>query len=172
MFKKLKQISIKKITNKNLKNRDLSQINAPLKTLGFLVDENAFQDFEALYEYSAILEIKRKDVKVFSFIEFKKTAPSLRQDQISNKDFSWGGVINNLSAQEFLSEPFDVLIGYYNGRHEFLDMMVSESKAKFKIGGIKADERLFDLLIAAELYKTEVFKNETKKYLTVLNKLR
>ena len=172
MFKKLKQNSIRKITDKNLNARDLSEINAPLKTLGFLVDETVFQDFEALYDYSTLLGIQRKDVKVFSFVEFKKKAPSLRQDQISNKDFSLGGVINNLSAQEFLSIPFDVLIGYYNGSHEFLDMMVSESKAKFRIGRIGADERLFDLLIAIELDKTEAFKNETKKYLTVLNKLQ
>ena len=172
MFKKLKQISIKKITDKNLINRDLSQINARLKTLGFLVDEEVFQDFEALYEYATPLGIQRKDVKVFSFVEYKKKAPSLRQDQISDKDFSWGGVINNLNAQEFLSKPFDVLIGYYEGSHEFLDMMVSESKAKFKIGGLAADDRLFDLLIAVKIDQTDTFKNETKKYLTVLNKIR
>ena len=172
MFKKLKYFSIKKVTDKNLKSRDLSEINAHLKTLGILVDEAVIQDFEVLYEYSTFLGIPRKDVKVFSFVEFEKKAPSLRLDQISNKDFSWGGVIKNLSAQDFLRKPFDVLIGYYEGSHKFLDLMVSESKAKFKIGGIGADERLFDLLIAVKLDKTEAFKNETKKYLTVLNKLQ
>ena len=65
MFKKLKQNSIRKITDKNLNARDLSEINAPLKTLGFLVDETVFQDFEALYDYSTLLGIQRKDVKVF-----------------------------------------------------------------------------------------------------------
>ncbi len=172
MFKKLKHKFIRKVTDKNLNTRDLSQINAPLKTLGFLVDETVFQDFEALYNYSTSLGIQRKDVKIFSFVEFKKRAPSLRQDQISDKDFSWGGVVNNLNAQEFLSKPFDVLIGYYDGKHEFLDLLVSESNAKFRIGGIRADERLFDLLIAVELDNMEAFKDETKKYLTVLNKLQ
>ncbi|MFT4669916.1 MAG: hypothetical protein ACI9M9_001670 [Flavobacteriaceae bacterium] len=172
MFKKLKQNSIRKTTDKNLINRDLSQINAPLKTLGFLVDETVFQDFEALYDFSNLLGIRHKDVKIFSFLGFKKKAPSLRQDQISDKDFTWDGAIKNLSAQEFLSKSFDVLIGYYNGKNAFLDLMVSESKAKFKIGGIGADERLFDLLIAVDIDKTEAFKNETKKYLTILNKLK
>ena len=171
MFKKLKQYSIKRITDKNLNSRDLSEINAPLITLGFLVDETLFQDFETLYDYSNLLGIQRKDIKIFSFRDFKKNTPSLRQDQISDKDFTWDGTIKNISAQEFLGKSFDVLIGYYNGNHEFLDMMVSESKAKFKIGGIGADERLFDLLIAVELENMEAFKDETKKYLTVLNKL-
>ena len=171
MFKKLKHYSVRKNTDKNLNSRDLSQINAPLSTLGFLVDETLFQDFEVLYDYSNLLGIQRKDIKIFSFLEFNKNVPSLRQDQISDKDFTWDGAIRNLNAQEFLSKSFDVLIGYYNGSNKFLDMMVSESKAKFKIGGIGVDERLFDLLIAVELDNIEAFKDETKKYLTVLNKL-
>jgi len=172
MFKKLKQYSIKKSIDKNLNSRDLSEVNAPLITLGFLVDEILFQDFEALYDYSNLLGIQRKDIKIFSFLGLKKSTPSMRQDQISDKDFAWDGTIKNLSAQEFLSKSFDVLIGYYKGSNTFLDMMVSESKAKFKIGGIGADKRLFDLLINVELENVEDFKDETKKYLTVLNKLK
>jgi hypothetical protein len=172
MFKKLKQYYIKKSTDKNLNRRDLSQRNTPLKTLGFLVYETLFEDFEVLYDYSNLLGIQRKDIKFFSFLEFNKNVPSLRQDQISEKDFTWNGIIKNLNAKEFLSKSFDVLIGYYKGSNEFLDLMVSESKAKFKIGGIGADERLFDLLIAVELDNMEAFKDETKKYLTVLNKLQ
>nr|WP_175445419.1 hypothetical protein [Ulvibacter litoralis] len=149
----------------------MSYVNAPVKTIGFLIDEVSFNDFEKLYEFSKTLGIQRKDVKVFSFVPYQKKAPSLRQDQISNKDFSWGGVVKNTSAQEFLKTPFDVLVGYYNGTHEFLDLLVSESKARFKVGVVGADERLFDLLIAVELSKTESFKTELKKYLTVLNKL-
>lgn len=171
MFEKLKRKSLRKQTQKNLLKRDLSQVNGSVKTIGFLVDEVSFTDFEKLYEYSKALGVQRKDIKVFSFVPYQKKAPSLRQDQINNKDFSWGGTIKNTSATEFLKTPFDVLIGYYNGTHEFLDLLVSESKAKFKVGVVGADERLFDLLIAVDVAKTEAFKLELKKYLTVLNKL-
>ncbi len=171
MFKKLKRKSIQKKTDKNLNSRDLSQVNAAAKSIGFLVEEAVFQDFEKLYSFSEYLGFQAKDVKVFSFVEFKKKAPSLRQDQINNKDFSWDGTISNLNAKEFLDRPFDVLVGYYKGAHEFLDLMVSESKAKFKVGVVGADDRLFDLLIALDINKTEEFKTELKKYLTVLNKL-
>ncbi|MGY8886707.1 MAG: DUF6913 domain-containing protein [Flavobacteriales bacterium] len=168
----MKQYSLKRITDKNLINRDLSQINAPLKTLGFLVDESLFQDFETLYDFSNVLGVQRKDIKIFSFLGYKKNTPSLRQNQVSDKDFAWDGTVKNRSAQEFLNQPFDVLIGYYGGSNAFLDMMVSGSKAKFKIGGIVADKRLFDLTIAVALENMEAFKSETKKYLTVLNKLQ
>ncbi len=171
MFKKLKRKSIQKQTDKNLKDRDLSNVNASAKSLGFLVDETSFRDFDKLYSFSSFLGFQPKDVKVFSFIEFKKKAPSLRQDQISNKEFSWDGTISNLNAKEFLNRPFDVLVGYYSGYHEFLDLMVSKSKAKFKVGVTGADDRLFDLLITIDINETEAFKTELKKYLTVLNKL-
>ncbi len=172
MFKKLKHKSIRKKTDKNLNDRDLSQVNAPLRTLGFLVDEAGFQEFDKLHDFSSYFKLKPKDVKVFSFMEFKKKAPSLRQNQISNKDFSWEGVINNSNAREFLNIEFDVLVGYYHESHEFLDFMVSESKAKFKVGGRGADGRLFDLLIDINLFDTEDFRMELKKYLTVLNKIK
>ena len=171
MFKKLKRKSIQKQTDKNLNNRDLSEVNAPAKSLGFLVDEATFRDFDKLYSFSKFLGFQHKDVKVFSFIQFKKKAPSLRQNQISNKEFSWDGSITNLNAKEYLNRPFDVLVGYYSGSHEFLDLMVSKSRAKFKVGVAGADTRLFDLLVAIDINEIEAFKTELKKYLTVLNKL-
>jgi hypothetical protein len=171
MFKKIKEYSVNKITDKNLKNRDLSYVNAPLTTLGFLTDETVFQDFDTLYDYAALLGIARKDIRVFSFLDCKKNTPSLRQNQVSEKNFTWEGNLKSTDAREFLNKSFDVLIGYYNGSNSFLDLMVSQSKAKFKIGGMGADKRLFDLLIAVDISDIETFKNETKKYLTVLNKI-
>ncbi|RMA64907.1 DUF6913 domain-containing protein [Ulvibacter antarcticus] len=172
MFKNLKRKSIRKQIEKNLHKRDLTNVNSSLKTLGFLVNEMEFQDFENLYDFADFLGIQRKDVRVFSFVEFQKKAPSLRQNQLNNKDVSWGGVISNQNAQEFLEREFDILIGYYKGSHEFLDLLVSESHAKFKVGATGADQRLFDLIIEIDIDKTTAFKTELKKYLTVLNKLK
>tara|TARA_R110002124_G_scaffold227889_1_gene393135 strand:+ start:33290 stop:33805 length:516 start_codon:yes stop_codon:yes gene_type:complete len=171
MFKKLKQRSLQKLTDKNLKNRDLSEINAPLKTLGFLVEEAQFEDLEVLYDFSETLGLQRKDVKVFTFLEVKKKTPSLRQNQVNNKDFTWKGEIHNQNAEEFLAIPFDALIGYYKGSNEFLDLMVAKSRAKFKIGVSESDFRLYDMIIDIDLEKTDAFKNELKKYLQVLNKI-
>jgi hypothetical protein len=171
MFKKLKQRSIKKQTDKNIRQRDTSQVNEPLTRLGFLIEESEFNDLEELYEFSSLLGIQRKDVNIFSFMTFKKKLPSLRQNQINDKDFTWRGAIHNQNAQEFLAIPFDVLIGYYQGTHDFLDLMVSASNAKFKVGVANADPRLFDLIIDIQLERTDDFKSELKKYLKILKKI-
>ncbi|HAT66434.1 MAG TPA: hypothetical protein DCS66_17865 [Flavobacteriaceae bacterium] len=171
MFENLKKRALQKHTEKNIKNRDTSQINSKMKTLGFLVDEMIFQDLEKLHDFSKIFGLQPKDVKVFSFMEVKKKLPTLQQNQINNKDFNWKGEIQNQNAREFLERDFDVLVGSYNGKHRFLDLLVSESKAKFKVGFKDADPRLYDLLIAVSTNDLPTFIAELKKYITLLNKV-
>lgn len=171
MFEKLKRKYLKKQTDENLKKRDLSLRNSPLKRIGFLIDENTYTDFDKFYDFSKDLNIQRKDVKMYSFREVKKKLPTLVQNQINNKDFSWRGDINNQNANEFLDIPFDVLVGYYDNNNGFLDVMISKSKAKFKVGLSGCDERLYDLILDVKPNAFDEFKSELIKYLKILNKI-
>ncbi len=171
MLKKVKHISLKKHTEKKLTERDITQRNSPLKYLGFLIDENVFNDFEMLFDFGKELGLLQKDIKLFTFVETRRKIPSLRQNQITNKEFTWRGEIHSQNAQEFLDFPFDVLIGYFKEKHEFLSAMVAQSAAKFKIGFTGVDERLFDLLLTVDLHNPSSFKSEVKKYLKILNKI-
>ena len=171
MFDKLKRRSLRKLTERNLAERDLSKLNTPLKTIGFLVNEAVLQDVDVLYEIAKELPIIPKDIKVFSFIEVKKKLPSLRQNQVQCKDFNWKGIMNNQNASEFLAKEFDVLVGYYEGSNEFLDALIAQSQAKFKIGFAGADERLFDLLLGVPPSNMKLFTTELKKYLAILDKI-
>lgn len=171
MFEKIKRRSLKKKIDQNLTSRDTSGINSELTTLGFLVDEALIPDLDAFDGFAMAYNLQPKDVKVFSFQEVKKKMPSLRQNQINNKDFGWNGEIHNQNAVEFLDKNFDVLVGYYQGKHEFMDLMTSRSKAAFKVGFPGGDERLFDLIMALDPKNVENFKDELKKYLLVLNKI-
>lgn len=171
MLNKIKLSSLKKSTAKSLEKRDVSQRNTKLKHLGFLINENFFDDFEMLYSLGMELGLERKDIKIFSFAETKRKIPSLRQDQITNKEFNWRGEIQSQNAKEFLNFPFDVLIGIYKKENEFLDAMVAMSGAKFKIGFEGADERLYDLLLNIDPKNTNLFKEEIKKYLKIFSKV-
>lgn len=171
MFERIKRRSLKKRIDNNLEERDISRINSEMKTLGFLVDEGMLQELETFDSFALDYKLQPKDVKVFSFQEVKKKQPSLRHNQVNNKDFTWKGEIHNQNAMEFLDREFDVLVGYYSGKQEFLDLMISRSKAAFKVGFPGGDERLFDLIIAVDPKKIEDFRVELKKYLRVLGKL-
>ncbi len=171
MLKNLQKQYLQKQIERNLKNRDYSKLNDSLVRLGFLVDEDLFNDFEKLFEIAKKIGLKRKDVKIFTFMRVKKKLPSLRQNQINNKHFTWNGKIHNQNAQEFLDSSFDVLIGYYKGKNEYMDLMMSFSKAKFKVCFNGTDERLSDLLINVDPLKINKFSQELIKYLKVLNKI-
>ncbi|WP_442870096.1 DUF6913 domain-containing protein [Altibacter sp. HG106] len=171
MFDSLKRKAIQRQTRQLLEKRDTSHINDPLKTLGFLVHEGMFNELETLQESWQFFELQPKDVKVFSFLEVKKSAPSLRSNQMTNKDVSWKGVISNVNAVEFLDRPFDVLVGYYAGTQPMLDLMMSRSKAKFKVGCKGGTPGIYDLLLDIAPEQNALFLEELKKYMIVLNKL-
>jgi len=171
MFKVIQKKRIQKKIEMYLKNRDISNLNDSVVTMGYLVDEDLFQDFEKLISVSKEMGLKDKDVKIFTFMNVKKKLPSLRQNQINNKEFSWKGIIQNQNANEFLDFPFDILVGFYKGENDYLDLMMTKSKAKFKVGFKGNDSRISDLIIDVDPLKTNDFKRELIKYLRVLNKI-
>ena len=171
MLKSLQRRYLLKKTERNLKNRDLSKLNNKVITLGFLVDEDFFNDLEKLYAISEKIGLHHKDVKIFTFMNVKKKLPSLRQNLINNKEFSWKGIIQNQNANDYLGKPLDVLVGYYKGQNCFLDLMISKSKANFKVGFKGVDDRLYDLIIDVDPLQVNKFGEELIKYLKVLNKI-
>ncbi len=172
MLKIFQKKQIQKRVSALLKARDTSKLNDKVSTIGFLIDEDFFQDFEKLFDVSKEMGLQSKDVKVFTFMMVKKKLPSLRQNQINNKDFSWKGVIRNQNAIEFLEKQFDVLVGFYNSENDFLDLMVAQSKANFKVGFKEVDSRFFDLILSVNPLNINDFKRELIKYLRVLNKIK
>jgi len=171
MLKIFQKKQLQKRTLSFLKNRDSSKLNDSVVTMGFLIDEDLFQDSEKLMEVSREIGLQDKDIAIFTFMKVKKKLPSLRQNQINNKHFSWKGIIQNQNANEFLEMPFDVLVGYYKGENDYLDLMIAKSNAKFKVGFKDVDNRLFDLILSVDPLKTNDFKRELVKYLRVLGKI-
>ena len=171
MLKRIQKIFLKRSIDKNLENRDVSKINDQLHTIGFLVDKEINIAFEKFYEISKDLELHEKDVKLFFFSEVNTKTPTLHQNKINNKHFSWNGEIQNKNANDFLEIPFDVLIGYYRTKNKYLDLMISKSNAKFKVGFKEIDNRLFDLLLDVDPLNITVIKKELVKYFRVLNKI-
>ncbi len=170
MFAKLKLKSLNKKLERNLKSRDMSQLHSQVKTVAFIVDEDDFKAFETLSEIASSLGIDKKRYQVLAFQKFKKNVV-LESYQIHNKQIKWSGAIENKEANQFLKKSFDLLIGYYNNQHPYLDFLVSESSARFKVGLKASDLRLFDLQIDVDKAEKQAIIKELKKYLHVLGKV-
>ena len=171
MFKRIQKIFIRKNITKNLKKRTMFGINDSLKTIGFLVNEEDHIDFEIFFDISNALGVQQKDTKIFSFTDIKTKTPTLIQNKIFSNHFNWRGEINNNNALDFLNINLDVLVSYYNTKNNYLNLMTSKSKAKFKVGFNGVDNRLFDLIINVDPQITLDVKSELLKYFKVLNKI-
>jgi len=171
MLNKIKKFSFEKRIKKYLLQRNNSDNNSKLVNIGFLVDEDAFPNLENLYSLSEAFGIQRNDIKIFSFKKLDTSAPALNQNAVSQKDFTFNGSIKNDIANDFLDIEFDVLVGYYKEEHLYLDLMVAQSNAIFKVGLEGTDARLFDLTLAIKPRDEDVFAIEMVKYLNALQKI-
>ena len=171
MLKIIKEKTLQKRTLKNVNKRNVSDRNSVLKTIGLLMDEKFYEDFKILDEYADFFKVKAKNISILTYKAKLLKNTVQETNQITNRDFGWKGDLHNPQAQNFLNQDFDMLIGVYAEKNSYLDWMISQSKAKFKVGFKNADEKLFDLIIQVSPSEKEIFITELKKYLIVLNKL-
>lgn len=111
-----------------------------------------------------------RNIHIYSYRKYKKANP-ITYKHFSDRDFYWSGKIKDPSLESFLDNPFDLLIGYFNKNHLYLEFASLKSKADFKIGFSSVNDKIFDLVINNDLDKSEDFINVAKKYLKILNKI-
>ena len=172
MFLKVfKDNSNQKYINKLLAARKAAVDNRKISSIGVILNIDEFKDFEAFRTYLKELEIKSNKTKIITFIKDEKDINFHWETYFSPKDFGWKGKINNVELQTFINTEFDALISFFKDDVLELNTIVAQSKANFKIGLSNTDQRLYDLIIDVKPSQFLIFKEELKKYLTVLNKL-
>lgn len=172
MFEKIKRHSLERNLKKQLEKRNLTQRNTTITTLGILVEKESFDDFDFLRALVKDIGVKEQDLNLFVFHNTKTKMPTLENNSISLRDFNWRGKIKNQDALTFLEQPFDALIAIYKAPNIYLDAMVGQSKAFFKVGLEDMEATLFDLILQVATEKKDLMKQELVKYLKILNKIR
>ena len=76
-----------------------------------------------------------------------------------------------MSLQIFVDTPFDLLICYFDTNHVFLESLVKQSQASFKIGFSNVNQSLFDLEISERIDNIDSFHAEVEKYLQILGSI-
>ena len=155
-------------TLSNLKdNRTVSQ--KEILTVGILTTESISSKIDLQSEVEAILGVKNS--KIYSFKKFNKS-DEVSFKHFSEKDINWKGEFKEPNFQSFLEHPFDLLIGYFNHNHLYLEKAVLESNASFKAGFSEVNSKLYELEISTDIENIQQFSSELKKYLQILKKLK
>lgn len=170
-IKYIKEISLKKILKSNLQNVKPSSLLTPIKTVGLLIDESYFEDKEQLISELVRLGIEENNIKTIVYKDKIKKSETFSNPTFCNKDMSWKGNFEPVFVNEFMNNPFDMLISYYDIEKAPLLLMTNHSKALFKVGLSTVDKRLNHLMINTNAENHKVFVHELFRYLKILNKI-
>ena len=171
ILKAFKEKSNQKYVNKILAKRQTAVNSNKVKTVAVLLNANEFHEFEVFRVYFKELGLNSPKHNIIAFTLDDKLEHNKWNTHYSPKDFGWKGKIKNIDLQSFIDEPYDILICYYKNELLQLNQITAASKANLKVGISRKDERLYDLIIDVSLKEINIFKQELKKYLNILNKL-
>jgi hypothetical protein len=167
----LKDFSTKKIVKNSLSNVKHSASDKVIRTVGIIFDESYFYEKEALVNELIKNGIAENDIKVLVFKDKIKKNDVFDYPVFSHKHLSWHGTVDKKEVREFIAEPFDLLINYYDTEKAALLLVSHLSKASFKVGFASIDKRLNHFMINTNAENYKVFMEELFKYLKILNKI-
>jgi hypothetical protein len=173
IFTGLKKKRIQKVFEKAVHKKSKSSENIQLEVIrqiGVLIDEETYLKNDILYLLQSTLGIDTELIKIFVMRKYRKKDPP-SDIHFTVKDFGWVGEINNQNLQNFIDTPFDLLINFDAYNNLYLKYLTFLSKAKFKVGYTKTDDRLYHFMIVHKEDDLKTFIVELKKYLKILNKI-
>jgi hypothetical protein len=167
----LKDFSTKKIVKNSLSNVKHLSSDIIIRTVGIVFDESYFYEREALVEELIQNGIIENDIKILVYKDKIKKNEVFEYPVFSHKDLSWHATIDKKQVKDFIKEPFDLLINYYDTEKVALLLVSHLSKASFKVGFATVDKRLNHFMINTNAENYKVFVEELFKYLKILNKI-
>lgn len=166
----LKKIFVNKRFDKLLleKEEQRKVSSDKIKTIGIIASDEITKWLDV--KKDAITVFNDTEISICSFRPFSKKN-QISKAHFSEKSFGWKAQVKDNNLNQFLNEPFDLLIGYFNKNNLYTELAVLQSNATFKVGFAKVNSKLYDMEIKDVPKNTIRFFEELKKYLQILNKL-
>jgi hypothetical protein len=152
-------------------NKNSLQVDRVIKSVGIIVKENSKFNFESLKKLQKEIPIGSKNFSVLTYKSKNETYNEFRGTFFYEKLVSLSGKIKSKEVKEFLNKEFDMLIDYTGAQTIFAEYLIVSSKAKFKVGYLIENKKLYNFMIDVPFDNTTKFNNELIKYLKILNKL-
>lgn len=170
-FNYFKDYFLKKKLKNYLSNvADVTSDNK-VQTVGILVDETAFFQTVALKEALIKADFLEKNIAIIAFNANTKKNQLSNYPVFSWEHINWSFQIQETSVLDFIQNPFDVLVSYYDTNNSFLQWITYQSKASFKVGFFSVDKRLNHVLIDTVTQNHKQFVQEFVRILHLFNKI-
>lgn len=166
-----KELLTKKIVKNSLANVKLSSNDIKINTVGVVFDESYFHEKEQLVQELVQQGINESDIKILVFKNKIKKKEVFDYPVYTYRDLSWHGSVEKEEIKDFIHQPFDLLLNYYDTEKAALLLISQLSKASFKVGFKSVDNRLNHFMIDTNAENYMVFVQELFKYLRILKKI-
>ena len=168
---------IKRKSNQLFFNKIIKEPNAAtsisssnkIKKAFILLDDITLKQ-EVISNLKASLGLKENAIEIVIFVQ-KKAKDTNESSIFSSKDFGWYGKIKNEDLKNILTKKYDLLINYYKVENIYVNLLLLQCKATFKVGFASLDKVLYNLVVDCNVENYKLYNEEIKKYLTILNKL-
>lgn len=131
------------------------------KFIGILFDASDMSYRDEVVKYAEALKKKGKKVKLLGFINTKEAQENLTFDFFNKKQLDFSLLPKSEIVNQFIKQPFDLLINLFFHENLPLEYISAASKARFRVGKHSTQTHSFDLMIDMK---------ESKKGLTYFTK--
>ncbi|WP_196889181.1 DUF6913 domain-containing protein [Aureivirga sp. CE67] len=170
-LKHFKNKSIQKYYQKEIlsqsNNRQFS--SSKIRKVGFVIESNQEKD-QIVKLLKKELDLNDTQLQFLIFAEYNK-GEVLEDYFFTENNFGWNAEIKSNYLKDFVQKDFDLLVNFSDIDNLFINLVVLESKAKFKVGFPGIEDNLYQLMIACDTSQIPTFVKELKKYLHILKKL-
>lgn len=167
----IKELSLKRLLKKNLVSVSYNSNASSIKSIGLIIDETYFLEKDKLINEIVGQGISEDKIKVIVYRDKIKKDEVFSHPTFTSKHISSSGEFSEVVINNFMKEPFDLLISYYYFDKPILKWLTFKSKANFKVGFSSVDKELNHFMIDTNFDNFKVFNSELFKYLKILKKI-
>lgn len=160
-----------KITN-NLKNREYIRKSVDytgVRNIGIIINLSDLNDITEIERLKSQLKVENCNIQLITYVTETKNLPDyfiLKNVQyFSHKDISASGKILSSKLKDFIDQEFDYLYVVNSKNNNYIDFVVSLSKAKFRMGLYQKNRKdMYELNIELEKYSTDLLISQLLTY--------
>ncbi len=150
----------KLIENKETKNQ------GKIQSILVILDSIEHKGFVS-NELSRFFQDNKANIQVEVFKQ--DSTKQERLEYITSYDFGWFGGVSKRIKERILTKKYDLLINYSKVDYTYIKTLLLHCDFAFSISYAGLDNELYDMQVSCDMNDIQLFTNEIKKYLKILN---
>lgn len=161
------------LLRKNLPSHPIERSSISLEkalSVGFLFDGTQSEDRELVLGYAKKLKANGKKVKLLSFFDNDLKSENFTFAHFNKKQLDWALRPKLKTVEDFMQQPFDLLINLSKKNILPLEYVAANSKARFRVGPSTEHTYCYDLMIEhTEKQSLKFFIQQVEQYLRAMH---